>query len=68
LKKVDVYRKKVLVVLDKSDPAVVKSARNIAGVRVTLGRMLNAYEVLWADKVILTQSALQAIEEGSKHE
>jgi len=33
-----------------------------------LGRMLNAYEVLWADKIILTQSALQAIEEGEKHE
>jgi large subunit ribosomal protein L4 len=56
------------VVLDKSDPAVVKSARNITGVRVTLGRMLNAYEVLWADRIILTQSALQAIEEGSKNE
>jgi large subunit ribosomal protein L4 len=68
LKKVDGYHKKVLVVLDKSDPAVVKSARNITGVRVTLGRMLNAYEVIWADKIILTQSALQAIEEGSKHE
>jgi len=68
LKKVDVYHKKVLVVLDKSDPAVVKSARNITGVRVTLGRMLNVYEVVWADKIILTQSALQAIEEGSKHE
>ena len=68
LKHLDSYHKKVLVVLDKSDPAVVKSARNISGVRVMLGRMLNAYEVLWADKIILTQSALQAIEEGAKHE
>jgi len=68
LKHLDGYHKKVLVVLEKSDPFIVKSARNISGVRVTLGRMLNAYEVLWADKIVLTQSALQAIEEGSKHE
>jgi large subunit ribosomal protein L4 len=68
LKNLDGYHKKVLVVLDKSNPFVVKSARNITGVRVTLGRMLNAYDVLWADKIILTQSALQAMEEGPRNE
>lgn len=68
LKNLDSYHKKVLMVLDKSNPAVVKSARNISGVRVTLGRMLNAYEVLWADKIIFTQSALVAMEEGAKNE
>jgi large subunit ribosomal protein L4 len=68
LKNVDSYHKKVLVVLDKSNPFVVRSARNIVGVRVTLGRMLNAYEVLWAEKIILTQSALQAMEEGPRNE
>jgi len=66
LENMDSYDKKVLFVLDKSNPAVVKSARNIPNVRVTLGSMLNAYEVLWADKVILTQSALKAMEEGVK--
>jgi ribosomal protein L4 len=30
--------------------------------------MLNAYDVLWADKIILTQSALQAMEEGPRNE
>jgi large subunit ribosomal protein L4 len=68
LKSLDSYHKKVLLVLDKSNPAVVKSARNIAGVRVILGGMLNAYEVLWADKIIFTQSALAAMEEGAKNE
>jgi len=68
LKNIDGYHKKVLVVLDKSNPFIVKSARNIKGVRVTLGRMLNAYEVLWAEKIILTQSALQAMEEGPRNE
>jgi len=68
LKKLGSYQKKVLLVLDKSNPAVVKSARNISGMRVILGDMLNAYEVLWADKIILTQSALAAMEEGAKNE
>jgi large subunit ribosomal protein L4 len=60
--------KKVLFVLGKANTAVVKSARNIPKVRVTLGSMLNAYEVLWADTIILTQSALKSLEEGSKNE
>jgi large subunit ribosomal protein L4 len=68
LSKLDTRGKKVLLVLDKTNPAVVKSARNIPGVRVTLGRMLNAYEVLWAEKVIFTQSAVAAMEEGAKNE
>lgn len=68
MKKLDAYQKKVLLVLDRSNIAVVKSARNIRGMKVTLGRMLNAYEVLWADKIIFTQSALAAMEEGEKNE
>ena len=52
--------------LGKPDPAVIKSARNIPGVKMTLGNMLSTYEVIWADKIILTQSALKAMEEGNK--
>jgi large subunit ribosomal protein L4 len=68
LKGMDSYHKKVLFVLEKSNPTVVKSARNIPGVKVTLGSMLSTYEVVWADKIILTQSALKAMEEGTKNE
>ena len=68
LKNLDSYHKKVLLVLEKSDPIVVKSARNIPGLRVTLGRMLNAYDVLWADKVVLTHSALAAMEGVTRSE
>jgi large subunit ribosomal protein L4 len=66
LKNLDSYGKKALFVLGQSNPVVIQSARNIPNVRVTLGRMLNAYEVLWADKIILTQSALETLEEGVK--
>jgi large subunit ribosomal protein L4 len=68
LKSLGTYHKKVLLVLDKSNPAVVKSARNIPGVKVILGGMLNAYEVVWAEKVIFTQAALAAMEKGAKEE
>ena len=66
LKNLDSYDKKVLFVLEKTNSVVIKSARNIPKVRVMLDSMLNAYEVLWADKIILTQSALEAMEEGVK--
>lgn len=65
LRSVGSYHKKVLLVLEKSNPAVVKSARNIPGVKVTLGGMLNAYEVIWAEKIIFTQGALAAVEKAA---
>lgn len=68
LKGMDSYQKKVLFVLGKSDPAVIKSGRNIPGLKMTLGNMLSTYEVVWADKIILTQGALKAMEEGSPNE
>lgn len=54
---------KVLFVIDKSQPALVKSIRNIPKVKVTLANMVNTYEVLWADKVVVTRGALKVMEE-----
>lgn len=55
---------KVLFVLDVPHSEVVKSARNIPNVKVKLGRNLTTYEVLWADKLVMTESALKSIEEA----
>ena len=64
LKSVEAYpRKKALIVLDRADDATLKSARNIAGVRVTLADAVNTYDVLWADKIVLTSAALKRMEE-----
>lgn len=57
---------KCLFVMDKPNPAVAKSARNIPGVKVVLASMLTTYDVVWADNVILTQSALKVMEEVFK--
>ena len=57
------YRSKVLLVLDKPNNDVFKSARNVKGVHITLANMINPYELLWADRIILTESALKVVEE-----
>jgi large subunit ribosomal protein L4 len=64
LKSMEAYpRKKALVVVDKTDDATLKSARNLAGVRVTLASMVTTYDVVWADKIVLTSAALKRMEE-----
>jgi len=66
LRGMDVYRDKTLVVLDKADQTVIKSARNIEGVRVRLANSLTSYDVMWAKKIIVTRSALAVMEEVYK--
>jgi large subunit ribosomal protein L4 len=64
LKSMEAYpRKKALVVIDKADDATLKSARNIAGVRVALAGELTTYDVVWADKIVVTSAALKRMEE-----
>ena len=42
---------------------VIKSARNIAGVKTAQVNELNVYDILNADKLIIAQDALRSIEE-----
>jgi large subunit ribosomal protein L4 len=56
LRSMEAYpRKKALVVIDKADESTLKSARNIAGVRVALANEVTTYDVVWADKIVLTR-------------
>jgi large subunit ribosomal protein L4 len=64
LKNLDAYpSKKTLVVLDKASEATLKSARNVAGVRLTAADKVNTYDVVWADKIVVTSDALRRLEE-----
>jgi large subunit ribosomal protein L4 len=54
---------KTLVVLDKAHEATIKSARNITTVHLTLADSVNTYDVVWADKVIVSDTALSRMEE-----
>ncbi|MCD6380645.1 50S ribosomal protein L4 [bacterium] len=55
--------KKILFAVDGFDENIYKSARNIEGVVFTLGRNINAYEILNADILLLTQDSLSSLEE-----
>ena len=52
-----------LVVTANADQNVVRSGRNIEGCEVTFANLLNTYDVLHADKLVVDQAALQKIQE-----
>ena len=54
---------KTLVVTAQVDQNVVKSGRNIAGCEVTFANLLNVYDVLHADKLVVDQASLAKIVE-----
>ena len=54
---------KALVVTEKVDENVVKSARNICGVSTTISTILNPYQILTSGKLIVDKAALAKIEE-----
>lgn len=55
--------KKALIVMPATDMTVVKSARNIPGVKTALVNTLNVYDVLNCDKFIVVKDAVAKIEE-----
>jgi ribosomal protein L4 len=54
----------VLVVFDSptDDGAAEKSFRNLTDVRLAYAGGLGTYDVLWADRVLLTGAALDALQ------
>ena len=54
---------KALVVTANVDTNVIKSGRNIAGCEVTFANLLNVYDVVHANKLVVDKAALAKIEE-----
>ena len=54
---------KALIVLPGTEGFVVKSCANIPGVETTLYSTINVYEVLKAEKVVMTRAAVEKLEE-----
>ena len=54
---------KALIVLPAVDQNVIKSARNIPGVKTAQVNELNVYDILNADKLIIAKDAVAKIEE-----
>ena len=55
--------RKALVVLDTNDAVTVKSCANIPGVKTSVYNTINVYDILNADKFIVSQAAVKGIEE-----
>lgn len=55
--------KKTLVVLPEKNDIIYRSARNIAGVKVTLVSTLNVYDILNCDTLLVLKDAVAKIEE-----
>ena len=55
--------KKALVVTAAADANVVKSGRNIPGCEITFANLLNVYDIVNANKLVIDQAALAKIEE-----
>ena len=58
--------KKALIVTAVKDENVVKSARNIPGVRTALATTMNVYEIINHESFIVTEEAVKLIEEVYK--
>ena len=54
---------KALVVTAAPDQNVVKSGRNIPGCEITFANLINVYDVINANKLVVDRAALQKIEE-----
>jgi len=55
--------KKTLIVLPEKDDIVFKSARNIAGVKVTPVNAINVYDLVNCNKVVIAEDAVKKLEE-----
>ena len=55
--------KKPLIITAENAPAVVKSGRNIPGVKVSFVNMLNVYEIVNRDTLVITRKAVEKVEE-----
>ena len=54
---------KALVITEKVDEKIVKSARNIAGVNTTFANILDPYMILTGGKLVVDKAALAKIEQ-----
>ena len=55
--------RKALIVLPEVDNFVVKSAANIPGVKTTLAHTINVYDILNANKFVVSKAAIARLEE-----
>lgn len=61
LKDFGVENKKTLLLLDKYSKNVFLSGRNIPNLKILLAKDANAYDILWAEELLLTKESIEII-------
>lgn len=65
LKKLKIEGKKILLVVDKADEKLRIASRNIPDFKVCEQKNINTFEVMRADKVVFTESAIEELKKNS---
>ncbi len=63
LKSLNLSDKKTLLVMPDTDNNMVLSCRNLKKTKVTRAEMLNTYDILNANNILITESSVPIIEE-----
>lgn len=63
LNKLELTNSKVLLVVSELDENVCLAARNLGNVKISLPEEVNTYDVVNADKMVLTEESLKKLEE-----
>ena len=59
---------KILLIVSELNDNVCLSARNLGNIKIVLPNEVNTYDVLNADKLVLTEASLKMLEEALIHE
>ena len=54
---------KVLMIVDEKNEIVHRSVRNVENIKLIVATNLNAYDILLADRLVVTSAALEKIQE-----
>ena len=63
LRKLGLEGKRTLLVLDRADENLFKSCRNLRNLRLVPAHQLNAYELMHAERVLMTSGGLERVQE-----
>jgi len=53
-----------LIIISSHDDSVERSAKNIKGVKIAIGKALNIHDLLKQDEIVITKDAVSALEEA----
>ncbi len=62
LKKQKIDARRVLIVVDKKSPEMIRASKNLQQVELSSATYLSVYHILNADKIVISPSALKEIE------